>query len=61
MERAEMVLMVLVWGLALALLQPCCEASYMGAVVHVVPLDSTGGSTVSRALIIYSTEVWKFS
>lgn len=40
-------LRILLQGLTLFLLGPACEASSLGLTVHVVPLDSTGGKTVS--------------
>lgn len=41
-------LQVLLQGLTLLMLGPTYEASSLGLTVHVVPLDSDGGNTVSN-------------
>lgn len=50
-------LSLLVQGLALLLLGPACEASSLGLTVHVVPLDSNGGTMVGNVSLHYSHSV----
>ncbi|KAM4602593.1 uncharacterized protein ACJ7VT_019220 isoform 2-T2 [Polymixia lowei] len=48
----RVVLTILLQGLTLLWLGPACKASSLGAVVHVVPLDSSEGKTVRAHFIV---------
>lgn len=50
-------LSLLVQGLALLLLGPACEASSLGLTVHVVPLDSNGGTMVGHIITHFYSRI----